>query len=156
MGSSMIAGLTITGGNTLPQNDGIRSKVMDLEDALNREFGNQDPDEVAPVNHYHCEGNYAREVFIPAGGVVVGKIHKHEHVNVISLGRCIVVTEEGKEELKAPLTFISMAGIKRAVYAIEDTVWTTIHPTESKNIEDIEDEVIAKSYDELHKTLGVF
>ena len=40
------------------------------------------------------------------------------------------------------------------MYALEDTVWTTIHVTEETDLEKIEDYVIAKSYDEL-EALGL-
>jgi hypothetical protein len=150
-----IAGLTVQGGGNLTSNSYYREAVVNLEEAMTREFGEGDPDDVAPVNHYHCEGNYAREIFIPKDSCVVGKIHKHEHINVISKGKCLVVTEDGREELEAPLTFISKPGIKRAVYALEDVVWTTIHPVESTDLEEIEDEVIAPSYDDLDNLLGV-
>ena len=151
--SERVVGLTVTGGKSLSSNSQYRNAVISLEEAMEREFGKSDPDSIAPVNHYMCEGNYAREIFIPKDTCVVGKLHKHEHINVISKGRCLVVTEDGREELEAPLTFISKPGIKRAVYALEDVVWTTIHPTESKDLEQIEEEVIAKGYDELPLTI---
>jgi len=148
-----LAGLTTYGGTSLVSNVEYRERVLRLEEALVREFGEGDPDIIAPVNHYHCEGNYAREIFIAKDTCVIGKIHKHEHINVISQGKCLVVTEEGEEELTAPLTFISKPGIKRAVYALEDTVWTTVHPTDSTDLEEIESEVIAPSYDDLDSKL---
>lgn len=151
----MNVGLRIIGSATLPSNEYYRHKVVDLETAMIQEFGNGGTDDIAPVSHYHCEGNYAREIFIAKGTCMIGKIHKHEHINVLSAGHCYVVTEAGREELRAPKTFISSPGIKRAVYAIEDTVWTTIHPTDSIDLEEIESEVIAKSYEELDRLLGV-
>jgi hypothetical protein len=150
-----VVGLTVNGGEQLPANQYYKDKVLELEGAMVREFGKGNPDDIAPVNHYHCEGNYAREIFIAADTCVIGKIHKHEHINVISKGSCYVVTEEGRERLEAPLTFISKPGIKRAVYAIEDTVWTTIHPTESNDLEEIEAEVIAPTYNDLQNILEV-
>jgi hypothetical protein len=150
-----IAGLTVQGGGNLTSNSYYKEAVVNLEEAMVKEFGEGGTDDVAPVNHYHCEGNYAREIFIPKDMCVVGKIHIHEHINVISKGKCLVVTEDGIEELEAPLTFISKPGIKRAVYALEDVVWTTIHPTDAKDLKEIEDEVIAPSYDDLDNLLGV-
>ena len=148
-------GLTIKGGQSLPSNELCRQSIISLEKAMEKEFGVQEnTDDVAPVNSYHCKGNYAREIFISADTCIIGKIHKHEHINVISKGECIVVTEAGREILEAPLTFISMPGIKRAVYAITDTVWTTIHPTDETDMDKIEDEVIAKDFDSLDKYLG--
>ena len=149
-------GLTQVGVKELDHNLAIRDKVLELEAVMEKMAGavsGKDVDQLAPVNNYFCKGNYAREIFITKDTCMVGKIHKHEHINVISQGKCIVVTEDGKETLEAPLTFISKAGIKRAVYAVEDTVWTTIHPTEQTDLSKVEDEVIAKSYRELEYIL---
>jgi quercetin dioxygenase-like cupin family protein len=103
-------------------------------------------DELCPVTHHHAPGLYAREIFIPAGVLIVGKIHKHSHVNTISKGRVIVATEFGTQELVAPVTFVSVPGTKRAVVAQEDTIWTTYHPTEETDLAKIEEEVIAPDF----------
>ena len=110
--------------------------------------------EHCPVRHHFAPHSYGREMQLPQGAVVVGKIHKHAHVNVISQGRVRVFTEgEGALELQAPLTFVSSPGTKRVVEVLEDTVWTTFHvvdiahPTES-DLPAIEQEVIATNYQE--------
>lgn len=100
------------------------------------------------LRHMHAPGVYARELFIPAGMVIVGKIHKHAHHNNISLGKIAVATEFGSYVLTAPYGFVSEPGTKRAVYALEDTMWTTYHAVESGCLEDIEGAVIAASYEE--------
>lgn len=107
-----------------------------------------------PVRHHFAPHSYGREMLLPRGTVVVGKIHKHSHINVISQGRVRVFTEgEGALELVAPLTFVSSPGTKRAVEVLEDTVWTTMHvvsmpsPSES-DLPAIECEVIATDYEE--------
>lgn len=103
--------------------------------------------ETCPVRHHFAPGSYGREMFLPKGLVVVGKIHKHAHVNVISQGRVRVFTEqEGILELKAPLTFVSSPGTKRVVEVLEDTVWTTIHVTDSTDLAEIEREVITTDF----------
>jgi len=151
----MQAGLTVHGSKELNHNSYYREAVQSLESAMIEEFGDatRDADAIAPVNNYHCDGNYAREIFINAGTCVVGKIHRHEHINVLSKGKCLVVTEEGRETLEAPMTWISKPGIKRAVYAYTDVVWTTVHPTSETDIDKIESEIIAKNYDEIDLTL---
>lgn len=102
------------------------------------------------TRHHFAPGQYAREIELPAGKVVIGKIHKHAHVNVISKGKVLVFTEgEGVLELKAPITFISSPGTKRVVYALWDTVWTTVHVTDKTDLAEVEDEIIASSYDDL-------
>jgi hypothetical protein len=86
---------------------------------------------------------------IPAGTVIVGKIHKHAHLNILSQGTVCVMTEtEGDRQLTGPLTMVSPPGTKRAVYAITDAVWTTIHLTNSTDLEEIEAEVIAPTFED--------
>jgi hypothetical protein len=52
---------------------------------------------------YGCS-TYAREIFLPKGSFVIGKIHKHPHLNFISKGRVKVFTEFGDKHLVAPCT----------------------------------------------------
>jgi hypothetical protein len=95
---------------------------------------------------------YAREMLIPKGTLIIGKIHRHQHLNFISKGKVIVFTEFGEKHLKAPCTFISEIGLKRAVYAEEDTLWTTVHLTKfskESDLDKVEDEVISPSYDDM-------
>jgi quercetin dioxygenase-like cupin family protein len=101
------------------------------------------------TSHHFAPGVYAREYFIPAGSVVIGKIHKTEHFNIICKGKCSVSTEDGPMYVEGPQVIVSRPGVKKAVYAFEDTTWITIHVTEETDLEKIEEEVIAKDYAEL-------
>ncbi len=95
---------------------------------------------------------YAREMFIPKGTLIIGKIHRHQHLNIISKGKVVVYTEFGEKHLEGPVTFVSEIGLKRSVFAVEDTLWTTIHLTEfvgEENLGKIEEEVIAPDYQEM-------
>lgn len=127
----------------------IRDGIHDLEEAL------LDLPEELQINgeelttHYFAPGVYARELRIPKGMVLTGKIHKTEHLNIVSKGRIAVSSIEGRKVIEAPATFVSMPGTKRAGYALEDTVWTTIHVTEETDLAKIEAEVIAKDYNEM-------
>lgn len=87
------------------------------------------PQTEVPVRHYFSDGLYAREMFIPAGVVLVGAIHKTQHLCVISQGTINVTTDDGVKTLSAPCTFVSEPGAKRVGYAVTDTVWTTFHAT---------------------------
>lgn len=105
--------------------------------------------------HHFSEGLYARELLLEAGSVVVGKIHKHAHLNVILYGKCRVSTPFGTEELEGPMIFESKPDTKRAVYAIEDTLWITFHPTEETDVAKIEADIILDDYsDNLALTEG--
>ncbi len=129
--------------------DSIRHKLYSLQAAVA-----ELPEIDLALQHTFAPGVYARTIFIPAGAVVVGKIHKHKHINILSHGHVSVLTEGGGlQELHGPVTLVSEPGTKRAVYAHTDTVWTTIHPTNSTDLQEIENETIAKTYAEyeLHK-----
>ena len=131
------------------KHDGARGALYGLQAALGGL-----PDVECPLQHVYAPGVYLRTMFIPAGTLIVGKIHKHAHGNILSQGHVRVFTEGGGvEELKGPLTMVSAAGTKRAVLALTDAVWTTIHPTSETDLEKIEDHVIAKTYEDYEQFL---
>lgn len=101
-----------------------------------------------PVKHYFSDGVYVREIFMPKGSLVVGKIHKTRHLNIISKGSCKVVTPTRTIEIVAPYTFESYEGEVKAVIMHSDVVWSTVHVTEETDLEVIEEHTIAKEYDE--------
>ncbi len=122
----------------------VRDKILILE----AEMKKCDQVEIKPV-HYFAKGLYAREIFIPKGVLLTGKIHRTEHLNIISKGDISVVTETGTKRIKAPFTMVSQPGTKRVGYAHEDTVWTTIHNIDETDLEKIETALIAPSFEEL-------
>jgi len=130
--------------------EGIREDIMALEEAVVNHAGSFIGDsEVCPLKHSFSDGMYVREIFIPAGTILVGKIHKHAHPNFLMKGEVEVVTESNKREhLIAPLSMISPAGTKRVVRAITDTVWVTVHENKknTSNLEKLEKEIISPDY----------
>ena len=106
--------------------------------------------EIEPIHHF-SKGIYARELRIPAGTLLTGKIHKFENLNIISQGDISVFTEEGVKRIQAPCTLVSPPGTKRIGYAHTDTVWTTIHATEETDLQALESELIAASFEEFEQ-----
>lgn len=123
-----------------------RGKILALEAVMHQM---KDDQIECKVTDHFAPGVYAREVLIPKGATVVGKIHKTRHLNIVSAGELDVWTEQGIRRIKAPYTFVSEPGTKRVGYAYEDTVWTTIHPTDETDVGKIEEMIIAKTYAEL-------
>lgn len=96
-----------------------------------------------PLTHHFAPGVYLREIFMPADTVVIGKIHKTKHFNVLIKGACLIVHEDGRrEELRAPLTFVSEAGVQKVLYILEDMIWQTIHPTNETDMEKLAEELV--------------
>ena len=104
----------------------------------------------------HCFGNkvYVREMTAPKGTIIIGKMHKYKQVNIVVKGDISVLTEDGWKRLKAGDMFESPAGIKRAGFTHEDTVWTTICGTEETDIDKAEDELTIGSYQEFLQYKG--
>ena len=98
-----------------------------------------------PVNHHFSQGVYARELFIPKGTLLTGQIHKFEQLNIMSKGEMSVLVDGVIKRVRAPFTVVSPPGTKRIAYAHEDTVWTTVHGTELRDLGEIESHFIAKS-----------
>ena len=140
----------------------IRRRIFDIENSI---LNNKNPNyktftndtENCPLKHYFSDGIYCREIFIPQGMVLVGKIHKHKHPNFLLKGKVMVITEQkGEEIIEGPCFMMSEGGTKRALYAVTDLVWTTIHhnPTNTEDLKELEEIVIAKDYNEYEKFLS--
>jgi hypothetical protein len=120
-----------------------RQKVEILEYGLLKNF--TDISKELPLAHHICNGVYARELFIPAGTLLTGKIHKTKHISIIQQGDISVMTEEGMKRIQGPAVIQSESGMKRAGYAHTDTIWITIHPTHLTDISEIEDSLFYDS-----------
>jgi len=101
-----------------------------------------------PVVHTFTDGQYIREIFNPAGQLIVTKIHKKEHPFFLMKGKMSILTEDGVVELEAPHHGITKPGTKRIIYTHTDCVFITVHGTDKKTPEEVEEEVIAKNFDD--------
>lgn len=117
-----------------------REQIIKLEQALKTL-----PQLEIETNHYRVAGLYAREIRIPAGTILTGKVHKAEHLNIVSQGEIIVWTEAGMKHIKAPFVLPSYPGAKRVGLALVDTVWVTIHATDKTDLDELEEELIEPS-----------
>lgn len=129
-------------------NPATRERILDIEEKMKQMPGAMIGD-CFPLKHTFVDGAYVREITMPKGMLVVSKIHKVCHPYFILKGEVSVLTEEGVVRLKAPYSGITPAGTKRILYIHEDTVWTTVHVTKETDIEKIEEEIIAKTFDEV-------
>ena len=57
-----------------------------------------------------------------------------------------IFSQDGIERISAPYHGITQAGTKRAIYTHTECVFVTVHATDKLNIDEVEDEVIAKSF----------
>ncbi|WP_111860916.1 hypothetical protein [Acinetobacter sp. CFCC 10889] len=100
-----------------------------------------------PLDHHFAPGIYMRQMNAKAGTLVVSKMHRTEHMNILLTGSLTVATENGIELMKAPVVLKSMPGTKRIGYFHEDSSWITVHPTNSTDLEEIEKQVIVPDHE---------
>ena len=135
------------------QAQSIRADILNIQKMCQELPDGHRMDESPPLVHWFANGTYAREIHLKADSLVVGKIHRFEHLSIISKGRVTVYTEYGIETYEAPVSFVSPAGIKRVVYTHEheDAIWTTFHanPTGETDITKLECLLVSTDYKEL-------
>jgi hypothetical protein len=115
----------------------VRNQVQRLEAAM-REL----PQVELDTRHTFANGMYAREMRIPAGVCLVGKIHRHEHLFLVTQGMLRVTTDEGIRDIEAPAVLVGAAGTKRAGFALTDVVCVNVHRTDLTDLALIEAEQI--------------
>ena len=103
-----------------------------------------------PLKHTFADGIYVRQMSMGIGTLVVGAIHKHLHVWFLLQGHISVATEDNIEDYIAPCYVVSSPGVKRVIYANEDSVFVNVHknPTNSQDIDYLEKEIVAQTYEE--------
>lgn len=129
--------------SALAQGADWRGKLERLDDALAAI-----PQTELPITHRFARGVYAREMLIPAGTVLTGRIHKFSQINILLRGEISVLTEHGIQRLKAPYVIESPPGTKRAGYAHTDVSWMTICGTNTTDPDVLEDELTTRTYEE--------
>lgn len=95
-----------------------------------------------PTQHVFHGGMYCRQVWRPAGCLIIGKVHKKEHFYMVVSGTVAITTDEGVQEITGPRLICSNPGTKRAVYAETDALCMTFHRVDSDSVEDVESELV--------------
>jgi hypothetical protein len=105
------------------------------------------------INLYFLPGVYVRSGLIPAGYALTGKVHNYECINIVAKGRIAIATQDGHKILEAGAIFKTPAGTKKAGYAIEDTVFITIHNCDLTEIDEVERHLTSDTYEEYTRRL---
>jgi hypothetical protein len=106
----------------------------------------QMPQVECPVKHYFAPGVCIREMFMPAGSLVIGHLHRFPDMNIMLTGRITLLKDDGSvAELRAPQTFIGNPNGRKIAYVHEDCIWQNVFPTEERDVEKVEDLFLDKS-----------
>ena len=106
-----------------------------------------------PLKHTFADGIYVRQMDMKQGSIVIGAIHKDEHVWFLLTGNLTIGTKDKVEDYIAPCYVISKPGTQRVIYANEDSIFVNIHknPTNNKNIKELEKEIVALNKQDYEK-----
>ena len=140
-------------------NVSLRSKINNFEKSIEQEMASGRKKcaiDQTSLRHFFTEmnedygcGMYTRELTVPKNMSFTGKIHKQSHMTFLMKGELLVVSEAGKKHIKAPYTWVTPKGAKRAFFAIKDSILTNVHFTKhlgEENLAKMEEEVIAPSF----------
>ena len=106
-------------------------------------------DTLNPLDHTFGDGMYVRKITMPAGQIIISKIHKQKHPYFIMSGDVSVITENGLQRIKAPYSNITEAGTQRALYTHSETVWMTVHRTDETDTDKLLDILTVDNFNEL-------
>ena len=132
-----------------PKLEKRRAMIMAFENEMGKMPGAVFGDDACPLKHTFADGCYIREITMPKGMLVTSKIHKVMHPYFVLKGDCSVLTDEGIVRIKAPHSGITMPGTKRLLYMHEETIWITVHVTQETDLKKIEEEIIAKNFEDV-------
>lgn len=94
--------------------------------------------EIEPI-HTFAKGLYSRTILVPKGMRITGKVHKQDDLQIMVSGDMSILTDEGVyKRLQGYHLFKSKAGTKQIGVAHEDTLWVTVHATESTDLDELE------------------
>ena len=119
-----------------------------IEKGHSKEFGMKRN----PVVHTFTDGQYIREIFNPAGEVIVTGIHSVQHPFFLLVGEMSILDKDGEKRIKAPHYGVTEVGTKRIIYAHTDCVFVTVHPNPSneRDIEKLEKLISFEDFEEVH------
>ena len=143
-------------GQEIKKRKEFRENIVTLENQINNIEGaliGEELHKVNPVKHSFADGCYIREIFNPAGLLLVTKIHKKKHPFFLMKGEMSILTENGIEHIEAPHHGVTRPGTKRIIYTHTDCIFVTVHATDSTDVQEIEEAVIAKDFQDPDITL---
>lgn len=127
-----------------------REKITEFQSKLEENGGITGDElmELNPLTHSFADGMYIREIINPEGMLLVTKIHKKKHPFFLLEGSMSILTENGVKHVSAPHYGITEPGTKRIILTHSECKFVTVHLTDSTDLEEIEEEIIAKDFND--------
>jgi len=95
------------------------------------------------TTHFFGGGMYCRRIAIPAGRVIVSKVHSTEHMFIGCVGELLVAGQGENYTLRPGDVVVSPVGTKRVVFSVTDVVVMTVHKTDRISVDNLEEELMS-------------
>jgi hypothetical protein len=128
--------------------DGIQdvaSQIKEMDGALTEDA---EIEKVNPLEHTFADGMYIRKIVMPAGQLIISKIHKQQHPYFILSGDVSVMTENGVVRYNTPFNGITEAGTQRILYTHTETTWITVQRTDETDVKTIVNNLTATDFND--------
>ena len=102
------------------------------------------------TTHFFGGGMYCRRIAIPAGRVIVSKVHSTEHMFIGCVGELLVAGQGENYTLRPGDVVVSPVGTKRVVFSVTDVVVMTVHKTDKTSVDDLEAELMSDNGQSLY------
>ncbi len=130
----------------------LRNQLAPLDNTVSHHT--EEMQDLMPVTHKLENGLYTREVFMPAGQLVVSFIHKQNHPSFFMEGEMSLLMDSGEvKRVKAPMVVHTEAGTQRVAVIHEDTRWACVYRTDAETVEEAEKEVYTMDFRELPESV---
>jgi len=89
-----------------------------------------------PVLSLFEPGRYIREMRIPRGVLIIGRVHRLGHECQLLEGKVVHITEEARRCVTAPFSLRTQPGYQLVLYTLTDIVGRTVHenPDEERDL----------------------
>ena len=95
------------------------------------------------TTHFFGGGMYCRRIAIPAGRIIVSKVHSTEHMFIGCVGELMVAGQGENYTLRPGDVVVSPIGTKRVVFSVTDVVVMTVHKTDKTSVDELENELMS-------------
>lgn len=97
-----------------------------------------------PIAHHFAGQTYVREMFMPAGTLVVGKRHRYEGLNILLEGKVSIFVDRDQPvmHLEGPAIIKTEAFRKKLLYSHTDVRFCNLHKVDTQDLAEIEADVI--------------
>ena len=149
--------------SNIPQGTGMlwekiktfQEQINSFDESLTHKSGekqSKELQEVYPLKQHIENGMYTREIFMPAGHLIVSMIHKQNHPSFLLRGKVSYLNDEGVvDTITAPQVIQTKEGAQRVFFVHEDTDWCCVYKTDAKTFEEAEADVYVDTYHDLPK-----